>query len=145
MTLTLRVSCSITWYHSQLRNSKLTGQIAGSDTTANTLTYLLHELSRPQNHSYQERLHHEVISLGSTSPSLSDIDKLPVVDAVLREGLRVFSAIPFLEPREVPKGGRLLHNFYLPEQVSIPISHLSSVDNGGHASIYPPSRRISLR
>jgi hypothetical protein len=95
----------------------LTEQIAGSDTTANTLTYLLYELSRPENHSYQERLHNEIISLGIISPSVANIDKLRVVDAVLREGLRVFSAIPFLEPREVPKGGRLLHSFYLPEQV----------------------------
>jgi len=34
--------------------------------------------------------------------SLLEIDKLrPFLMAVLREGLRVFSAIPFLEPREV--------------------------------------------
>jgi len=91
--------------------------IAGSDTTANTLTYLLHELSRPQNHSVQHRLHQEIMLINSNSISLSEIDKLPILDAVVREGLRVFSAIPFLEPREVPAGGRIINNYFLPEQV----------------------------
>ena len=74
----------------------------------------------PENYPYQELLHKEITSISTTCPSLAEIDKLPDVDALLREGLRVFSAIPFLEPREVPKGGRMLHNFYLPEQVLVP-------------------------
>ena len=77
----------------------------------------MYEISRPENYSFQERLHKEITSLPTTSPSLADIDKLPILDAILREGLRVFSAIPFLEPREVPTGGRMLNNFFLPEQV----------------------------
>lgn len=100
------------------QKTNLTSQIAGSDTTANTLTYLLHELSRPENHQIQSHLHKELVTFTPESPSLSEIDKLPFLDAVLREGLRVFSAIPFLEPREVPSGGRVLNSYFLPEQVT---------------------------
>jgi len=100
-------------------------QIAGSDTTANTLTYLLHELSRPQNQFIQKRLHEEVLSLkrSSNTPSLSlsELDKLPFLDAVIREGLRVFSAIPFLEPRQVPTGGRIINSYFLPEYTTVGI------------------------
>ena len=98
-------------------STNLTTQIAGSDTTANTLTYLLHELSRPQNQPIQRRLHEELMTLKSEAPSLSELDKLPFLDAVLRESLRVFSTIPFLEPREVPSGGRVLNSYFLPEKV----------------------------
>ena len=63
-------------------------------------------------------MHDEVgNALRSGKPSLSELDKLPILEAIVREGLRVFSAIPFLEPRQVPAGGRVLNNYFLPEFV----------------------------
>ena len=109
-------------------------KVAGSDTTANTLTYLLHELSRPHNLHLQHHLHTELLS--SDSASLSDLDKLPFLDSIVREGLRIFSAIPFLEPRQVPSGGRLLHNYFLPENVTLAQGELI-LDNCRNTSVYP--------
>ncbi|KAL8823243.1 MAG: hypothetical protein Q9191_006042 [Dirinaria sp. TL-2023a] len=84
---------------------------AGHETSGVTLTYCMWSLS--QRPSLQAALRHELLTLAppivfpsDTSlpslPSPRTIDALPLLDAVLMETLRRYSAIPGPQPRETP-------------------------------------------
>jgi hypothetical protein len=44
----------------------------------------------------------------------ADLDKLPYLNAVIMEGLRLVYTINFYQPRVVPKGGCTVEDIYLP-------------------------------
>lgn len=90
--------------------------IAGAETSAVTLTYLMHELSsRP---SIQAALRTELLTLsppihfpppggkphseGDTLPSSRTVDELPLLDAIITETLRLHSVNPGPQPRVTP-------------------------------------------
>ncbi|KAI0747580.1 cytochrome P450 [Fomes fomentarius] len=85
--------------------------VAGIDTTGDGLCFLMHHLSLPiaSSQRIQERLHAELIA----NPSAT-IDDLPYLDAVVKEGLRVYCPIPMSLPRIVPAGGRTVDGVRLP-------------------------------
>ncbi|KAF2628750.1 cytochrome P450 [Macroventuria anomochaeta] len=84
---------------------------AGFDTSAITLTYVVHELSTHKD--IQSRLQNELQTLSprvipSSQPNLPDpktVDALPVLHAVIWETLRLHSAIPGPQPRFSPPQG----------------------------------------
>ncbi|TBU44047.1 cytochrome P450 [Dichomitus squalens] len=84
---------------------------AGIDTTGDGLCFLMHHLSRPTPASrrVQEKLREELVQHPGKS-----LDDLPYLDAVVKEGLRVFSPIPMSFPRVVPSGGRVVDGVPLP-------------------------------
>ena len=65
--------------------------IAGSDTTTNVLAFLLHELS------LNERVWRKLQEI-DFEPSLEELDQ-PYLDAVIKEALRLWAAIPMTLPR----------------------------------------------
>lgn len=78
--------------------------LAGIDTTADTLMFLIWALSRPQNLHIQQRLVEEIRGLPEDAfenglPKLDVIDKLPFLDAVIKETLRLYAPLPASEPR----------------------------------------------
>jgi cytochrome P450 len=80
--------------------------LAGIDTTADTLMFLIWALSRPQNLHIQKRLVEEVRDIPQDLiedgvPKLDAIDKLPYLDAVIRETLRLYAPLPASEPRSI--------------------------------------------
>ena len=83
---------------------------AGIDTTGDGLCFLMWELSQPANIHVQTRLRDELLA----NPEAS-FDKLPYLDAVVMEGLRCTPPIPMSLPRYVPKGGRGVDGYPLPE------------------------------
>ncbi|KAK1992954.1 cytochrome P450 [Colletotrichum falcatum] len=82
--------------------------LAGIDTTSDTLMFVIWALSRPENRKYQERLMAELDLIPSTSqnqdgnPTADVTDKLPFLDAVIKEGLRLYAPLPASEPRSLP-------------------------------------------
>jgi hypothetical protein len=82
--------------------------LAGIDTTSDTLMFVIWALSRPEHKAYQERLLAEVDSIPSSScnedgnPTAEIADKLPYLDAVIKETLRLYSPLPASEPRSLP-------------------------------------------
>ncbi|KAK2057040.1 cytochrome P450 [Colletotrichum caudatum] len=82
--------------------------LAGIDTTSDTLMFVIWALSRPENRKYQDRLIAELdlISPGSRNqdgnPTAEVADKLPFLDAVIKEGLRLYAPLPASEPRSLP-------------------------------------------
>ncbi|KAL1874246.1 hypothetical protein Daus18300_003610 [Diaporthe australafricana] len=88
---------------------------AGIDTTGDALCFLMWELSQPRSLRFQERLREELKGLGAAE----GWDKLPYLDAVVMEGLRCFPAIPMSLPRYVPKGGRMIDGYLVPERTIV--------------------------
>ena len=94
--------------------------IAGHETSAITLTYLMLELSRRP--ELQACLRKELYTLDppivtdtptDNLPSPRSIDALPVLDSILQETLRLHSAGPARQPRLTPNvpGGTTINNY----------------------------------
>lgn len=90
--------------------------VAGSDTTAISLTYLVWAvLSNPE---IQRRLEGEVASLPETFDD-GQLEQLPFLNAVIEETLRLYGAAPGGLPRMVPAGGVEMNGVYLPEGTTV--------------------------
>lgn len=86
--------------------------VAGADTTANTLTYAVWcVLKKPD---LQRRLVAEVGAL-SAGYGDADLEKLPLLNAVIEETLRLYGAAPGALQRTVPRGGATFDGHFLPE------------------------------
>ncbi|EME39095.1 cytochrome P450 monooxygenase-like protein [Dothistroma septosporum NZE10] len=85
--------------------------IAAQETTAITLTYTLHELSRHPH--LQEQLRTELTPL-PPFPTPSSLDSLPLLHAVLIETLRLHVPTPARQPRIIGPDGLILHGHHLP-------------------------------
>ena len=79
--------------------------VASHDASGITLTYLMHELS--QRRALQRALRQELHYIASDSVPFAqrDLDTLPLLDAILMETLRLYSANPGPWPRRVPAPG----------------------------------------
>jgi cytochrome P450 len=105
---------------------------AGFDTSAITLTYVVHELCRHP--KLQQRLQQELRTLSppmvsDSSPSLPDgksVDALPLLHAIIWETLRLHPAIPGPQPRVSPPQGCRLgsgdNTYYVPGGVRVSAS-----------------------
>ncbi|EFY85624.1 GTP-binding protein Sey1, putative [Metarhizium acridum CQMa 102] len=100
--------------HIDMAAECLDHMVAGIDTTGDTLCFLMWELSQPRSLHLQRRLSDEV----RKNPD-AGIDQLPFLDAVLCEGLRYYPAIPMSLPRLVPRGGRTIDGFHVPEKTIV--------------------------
>ncbi|KAK4670011.1 uncharacterized protein QC763_207920 [Podospora pseudopauciseta] len=92
-----------------------TNVIAGSDTTAVSLSSVIYHL-----HKYpaaKARLIEEIDSVAAKLDGIityAEAIKLPYLTAVINEAMRIHPATGFILERIVPKGGVTLHGVYLP-------------------------------
>ncbi|KAK2026302.1 cytochrome P450 [Colletotrichum zoysiae] len=86
--------------------------VAGSDTTSVTLTYLVWAVLKKPN--LQARLEEELTGVDG---ELNDatLERLPLLNAVIDETLRLYGAAPGSLPRSVPPGGATLGGSFIPE------------------------------
>ncbi|KAJ5446577.1 Cytochrome P450 [Penicillium cf. griseofulvum] len=90
--------------------------VAGSDTTAVTLTYLVYAvLSQPQ---LQTDLEDEVQGLAEGYDDAT-LENLPLLNAVIKETLRLYGAASGSLPRDIPEGGAMLAGHYIPEGFTV--------------------------
>lgn len=79
--------------------------LAGIETTRNLLLFLIWALSTPTNKHCQIRLREEVCALTASDlcenglPTVEAADKLPYLNAVLKEALRLYAPLPASQPR----------------------------------------------
>ncbi|SPN99927.1 uncharacterized protein DNG_02779 [Cephalotrichum gorgonifer] len=76
--------------------------VGGSGTLSTTLTYLLYELSRPENAHVQKRLREEVLEIPDTE-NISALRNNAYVKAVITETLRLYPSIVSTLPRVLPE------------------------------------------
>ncbi|EXJ96050.1 hypothetical protein A1O1_01176 [Capronia coronata CBS 617.96] len=79
--------------------------LAGIDTTADSLMFMIWALSLPQHEEYQEKLRAEVLRSPIDHKGLpipKELTHLPYLNAVVRESLRLYSPLPTFEPRSSP-------------------------------------------
>jgi cytochrome P450 len=84
--------------------------VAGSDTTAITLTYLIWAvLKRPK---IQTALEDEVRGLKHDFTD-AELEKLPLLNGVIEETLRLYGAAPASLPRTTPRDGATLGGYFV--------------------------------
>ncbi|KAF5235679.1 hypothetical protein FANTH_11629 [Fusarium anthophilum] len=85
--------------------------VAGSDTTAVTLTYLIWAiLKQPQ---LQAELEHEISQL-SDKLTFDELKNAPLLNSVIKETLRLYGAAPGALPRVVPEEGLYICGYSFP-------------------------------
>lgn len=67
--------------------------IAGHETTATSVTWLLYDLSLPKYQQIQAKLREELLTLTSECPTMDELNNVPYLDAVVRENLRYRSVV----------------------------------------------------
>ncbi|KAI3319437.1 cytochrome P450 [Xylariaceae sp. AK1471] len=95
----------------EVRNNAQSYIIAGSDTTSNSLDYLVWCVCR--NPEIKSRLLKELEALPDNF-TYEDLRHVPYLDHVIDETLRRFSTVPAGLPREVPAGGAQLCGYHIP-------------------------------
>lgn len=100
----------------EIRNDAQAYIVAGSDTTAITLTYLVYSVCKDVN--VREKLVAEVASLPEkyTDRALRD---LPYLNQVIDETLRLHTVVSMGLPRVVPQEGANLSGYQLPGGVAV--------------------------
>ncbi|KAM0324644.1 hypothetical protein ACHAQA_008035 [Verticillium albo-atrum] len=98
--------------------------LAGSLTTPDALSWLVYELSRPENQHRQQRLRDELLAAGITAdsrPNTHDLSTLSYLDCVLRETLRRHPPIPASLTREAPDGGMTIDGHFVPSRARVSV------------------------
>lgn len=112
---------------------------AGIDTTGDSLCFLMHELSLPRSQHIQEKLRQEI----KQHPN-AKLDELLYLDAVVKEGLRLFAPIPMSLPRYVPANGKVICGYECPEGAIVSCQaysvHLLNPDVFPNAKVFTPDR-----
>lgn len=92
--------------------------LAGSETTATSLAGIVSYLMKDP--MVLERLVHEIRSAFALSSEITAdrAGRLPYLNAVIEEGLRLCQPVPLGLPRKVPPGGAIVCGHWLPGDVS---------------------------
>lgn len=104
----------------EVASEMLDHMIAGHVTTQITLTYIQHHLSLSP--SLQTRLRNELLTLPSTTSGMQDLDSLPLLDAVIKETLRLHPPTPDILPRLTPPGGAVIEGYFVPGGTKIGVA-----------------------
>lgn len=97
--------------HDQIRQEAQGYIVAGSDTTAVTLTYLIWAVSRDAR--VRDKLVEElaIVPEPVVDRNLRD---LPYLNQVINETLRLYTAVPFGLPRSTPSEGATINGYFVP-------------------------------
>ncbi|KAL4860587.1 hypothetical protein BDV12DRAFT_181357 [Aspergillus spectabilis] len=102
--------------NTEIRNEAQAFIVAGSDTTAITLTYLVYSVC--QNENIRAKLVDEANSLPRDFND-SMIRELPYLNQVINETLRLYTVVPLGLPRTVPPEGASFLGQHLPGGVTV--------------------------
>ncbi|KAI1753109.1 cytochrome P450 [Xylaria castorea] len=122
----------------------LMSTISGAgDTTASTIAAMLFYLLK--NPEILKKLEDELTDAGIQGvPAFAEVGKLPYLNAVLKESMRVFTPGSFPMERLVPAGGVVIAGMYFPEGTSVgcmPAAvHLDKGVFGDDVNVFRPER-----
>lgn len=110
--------------------------IAGSDTTAITLVYLVWAVLSDA--SLQKQIEEEVSTLNDDFTD-SDVENLPILSAVISETLRLYGAAPSGLPRTVPAAGVTMGGYFLPAETILSTQSYTFVSLPSHPRPFQPN------
>lgn len=122
--------------------------LAGIDTTSDTLMFLIWAISRPENVKYQERVKEEARAVSKSAvneqgiTTVSVCDKLPFLDAVIKETLRLYAPLPASEPRSF-QSATMIDGYLVPARTVVSMSPFSlhrNPDVFRHPLVFNPNR-----
>lgn len=90
--------------------------LAGIDTTADSLMFLIWAMSLPRSRHFQDTLRKELSNIfvdGQGAPTPKDVAHLPYLNAILKETLRLYAPLPAFEPRSSPLD-TVIDGFHIP-------------------------------
>ncbi|KAH7395401.1 cytochrome P450 [Phaeosphaeria sp. MPI-PUGE-AT-0046c] len=90
--------------------------VAGSDTTAVTLTYLIWAVLKDP--TLQRDIEAEVAEL-SPDIGFDELKNAPLLNSAIEEALRLYGAAPGALPRVVPRGGTTINGYSIPESMVV--------------------------
>ncbi|KIV92758.1 hypothetical protein PV10_04027 [Exophiala mesophila] len=114
--------------------------VAGSDTTASTLTYLFYHLA--EDPERVKKLRHEVDALDGDFSSIA-LEKLEYLNGLINETLRLHPPVPSGVPRKTPPEGMQIGSTFVPGGVTVKIPYYTiQRDNRNfeHALEFIPER-----
>jgi cytochrome P450 len=125
-----------------LRDQIVAVLLAGRDTTASTLSWVIYELSR---HPHAvKKLREEILStIGKDAmPTYEHLKNMPYLKAILNETLRLYPSVPFnvrlaLKDCTLPRGGGRDGREPLPVLKDTPVAY-STLVMQRRADLYPP-------
>jgi len=99
---------------------------AGTETTATALSGILFHLAR-----HPEIMQRVKAELNDAFDSKDDLHLEPLarckyMEAVLKEGMRVYPSVPVGLPRIIPEGGATINGYFIPEGTNVSIPGLAS-------------------
>ncbi|KAM4731328.1 sterol 26-hydroxylase, mitochondrial-like [Anableps anableps] len=96
--------------------------LAGVDTTSNTLTWALYQLSK--NPEIQDRLYEEVSTLvpADRIPTAAEVTRMPFLRAVIKETLRMYPVVP-INSRIVKEKPVSVGGYQFPEKTCFTLCH----------------------
>ncbi|KAJ6443734.1 tat pathway signal sequence [Purpureocillium lavendulum] len=121
--------------------------VAGSDTTAISLSAVLYHLMK--NPATLEKLRHEIDCCAvqgqlSKSPTFKESQDMPYLQAVIKESLRMHPATGLPLERVVPKGGATISDHFFPEGsivgINTWVAHRDPSIFGEDANTFRPER-----
>ncbi|CRG91230.1 Cytochrome P450 82A1 [Talaromyces islandicus] len=127
---------------------------AGLKTTSDTLMFALWVLSLPKHRQYQERLIAEVRDAESAFTDTASIlsllpvdvcDKLPFLDAIIKETLRLYAPIPASQPRTSSRD-TTIDGFHIPADTVVSCQAFSLHRNAEvfpNPNIFDPDRWLA--
>ncbi|KAI0698054.1 cytochrome P450 monooxygenase pc-bph [Cerioporus squamosus] len=101
----------------ELTAEALTQLIAGSDTTSNSSCAITYHLARNPHvqHKLQQELDEALAGDDDPVPTYESVKRLPYLEAVINEALRIHSTSGIGLPRLVPEGGLTVCEKFFPE------------------------------
>ncbi|XP_028249558.1 sterol 26-hydroxylase, mitochondrial [Parambassis ranga] len=96
--------------------------LAGVDTTSNTLTWALHELSRHPD--IQDRLYEEVSTLipADRTPTAEEVTRMQYLRAVVKETLRMYPVVP-MNARIITEKDVFIGGYHFPKKTAFMFCH----------------------
>ncbi|HEV7931844.1 MAG TPA: cytochrome P450 [Actinomadura sp.] len=96
--------------------------MAAHDTSTTTMTTMAYYLAK--NPEWQERVREESLALGKPVLEFEDLERLPALDLVMKESLRLLSPVPAL-PRRTVKDTEVL-GFHIPKDTFVIVPTLTN-------------------